>query len=508
MPLPMWKRPGVAYNVGDVVTLYPYEPVRPHGLGQYYSNPLPKDHGYGELRNFVKTDRRHHAKVKITEAIKFGENRKSQIFACQVVEFPSEERPKFYQEPLSIVDPNTKQREPLTRRLVAKAIDYGYFPSSFGGPYSSAQNADGILSRIHAAYAYFRYNKRTGYPHTMPQFYGGWAMKVNGGTDYAGNDHIRLVGLILIEHIHGYSIEELCYRDGGDDGVDTEYLGKLIPSPGPVGFRGNDNQLRHITFDLEKRQLVIQMMLHGLAAGFQIGVEHHHCQPWNVFITMKDGETDLDELRVVFLDHSHTQVWHETKFAEKYGRIYCLQKLPHTPHPFLRCDIDAIPEFHGWWPPAFGDYIEAIPETKNDEWRRYKVFDAWLKKVFGPVAEAPFIRKQLSPYDTKQLDIKQLDPKRPYANKTYSTFELLDYIEETEQAVQAIFRLIDDHPEGERNLEGEKLAKKAIIKGLRPYTISGIRHPTSQYTLPMAYKLSQPTAAAGKTQSLEPHYQA
>ncbi|KAF3805579.1 hypothetical protein GCG54_00005618 [Colletotrichum gloeosporioides] len=399
MPLPVWKRPGVAYNVGDVVTLYPYEPVRPHGLGQYYSNPLPKDHGYGELRNFVRTDRRHHAKVKITEAVKFGENRKSQIFACQVVEFPSEERPKFYQEPLSIVDPNTKQREPVTRRLVAKAIDYGYFPSSFGGPYSNAQNADGILSRIHAAHAYFRYNKRTGYPHTMPQFYGGWAMKVNGGTDYAGNDHIRLVGLILIEHIHGYSIEELCYRDGGDDGVDTEYLGKLIPPPGPVGFLGNDNQLRHITFDLEKRQLVIQMMLHGLAAGFQIGVEHHHCQPWN---------------------------------------------------------------------------------------------------VFGPVAEAPFIRKRLSPYDTKQLDIKQLDPKRPFANKTYSTFELLDYFEETEQAVQAIFRLIDDHPEGERNLEGEKLARKAIIKGLRSYAVNGIQHPTSQYKLPMAYKLSQPTAAAGK----------
>ncbi|KAH9228021.1 hypothetical protein K456DRAFT_892503 [Colletotrichum gloeosporioides 23] len=44
MPLPVWKRSGVAYNVGDVVTLYPYEPVRPHGLGQYYSNPLPKDH--------------------------------------------------------------------------------------------------------------------------------------------------------------------------------------------------------------------------------------------------------------------------------------------------------------------------------------------------------------------------------------------------------------------------------------------------------------------------------
>ncbi|KAH0439414.1 hypothetical protein CcaCcLH18_02891 [Colletotrichum camelliae] len=486
--------------------MYPYEPVRPHGLGQYHSNPLPKDHCYGELRNFVRHDRRYHAKVKITEAIKFGENRKSQIFGCQVVEFPSEERPKFYQEPLSIVDPSTKQRRPLTRRLVAKAIDYGYFPSSFGGPYDNAQNADGILSRIHAAYAYFRYNKRTGYPHTMPQFYGGWAMQVNEGTDYAGNPQTRLVGLILIEYINCYSIEDLCDRNGGDDGVDTEYLGKLIPAPGPVGFLGNDNQRRHIIFDLEKRQLVMQMMLHGLVAGFQIGVEHHHCQPWNVFITMEDGETDLDELRVVFLDHSHTQVWHETKFAEKYGRTYCLQKLPHPPHPFLRCDIDAIPEFYGWWPPAFGEYIEAIPETKSDEWR-YKVFDAWLKKVFGPVAEAPWIRKRLSPYDAKQPDIKQLDPKRPYANKTYSTFELLDYFEETDQAVQAIFQLIEDHPEGERNLEGEELARKAIIKGLRSYTISGKQHPTSQYKLPMAYKLSQPTVAAGKTQSFEPHCQ-
>ncbi|KAJ0386124.1 hypothetical protein COL922a_005034 [Colletotrichum nupharicola] len=156
MSLPVWNRPGVAYNVGDVVTLYPYKPVRPHGLGQYHTNPLPKDRRYGELRNFVRPDSRHLAKVKITEAIKLGVNRKSQIFGCQVVEFPSEERPKFYQEPLSIVDSNTKQRKPVTRRLVAKAIDYGYFASSFGGPYDNTENADGILSRIHAAYAYFR----------------------------------------------------------------------------------------------------------------------------------------------------------------------------------------------------------------------------------------------------------------------------------------------------------------------------------------------------------------
>lgn len=56
MPLPVWNRPGVAYNVGDVVTLYPYEPVRPHGLGQYHTNPLPKDRRYGELRNFVRPE--------------------------------------------------------------------------------------------------------------------------------------------------------------------------------------------------------------------------------------------------------------------------------------------------------------------------------------------------------------------------------------------------------------------------------------------------------------------
>ncbi|KAJ5007745.1 hypothetical protein K4K57_010613 [Colletotrichum sp. SAR 10_99] len=422
-----WISPSEVYAVGKEVTLYPYEPVRPHGMPQYDRNCLPSDLRPGELRDFAKPDKKLEAKIRITEAIRIDQNRYSQIFACEVVAVPRKERPTWYQQSLSQTDKSMKQK-PLTRKLVCKTIDAQFFPSSFGGPYSNSEEADGLLSRIHAAYAYYRGNKKTGYPHTMPQFYGGWAMKVAGGMDEEGRTVSRHVGLVLIEHIDGFSVEDLCIRD--DDDQDW---GTLAPRPGPVRFRTNGNEYKNITFDLKTRQLVMQQAIHGVVQGFQLGVEHHDFGPWNIFVTMRDGYQGLRELRVVILDHNDTQVWYETKYAKKSGRAYCLQKLPHPVHPAERCSAVALEKWRGFWPPT-SDQCSGADADKQ--------FAAWLrhKDVFGPKVEA-----KAPPY--RGIPDENVEPKRsikglkksvvkkPYAQKTYSTFDTLDLIGEREDAI-------------------------------------------------------------------------
>lgn len=320
------------------------------------------------------------------------------------------------------------KQEPLTRKLVCKTIDAQFFPSSFGGPYSNSEEADGLLSRIHAAYAYYRWNKKTGYPHTMPQFYGGWAMKVAGGMDEKGHTVSRHVGLVLIEHIDGFSVEDLCIRD--DDDQDW---GTLAPRPGPVRFRTNGNEYKNITFDLKTRQLVMQQAIHGVVQGFQLGVEHHDFGPWNIFVTMRDGYQGLRELRVVILDHNDTQVWYETKYAKKSGRAYCLQKLPHPVHPAERCSAVALEKWRGFWPPT-SDQCSGADADKQ--------FAAWLrhKDVFGPKVEAKTPPYRGIPDENLQSKrsekhLKKSVVQRPYAQKTYSTFDTLDLIGEREDAI-------------------------------------------------------------------------
>ncbi|KAF4899985.1 hypothetical protein CGCFRS4_v003476 [Colletotrichum fructicola] len=253
------------------------EPVRPYGTPAYHS---PRG-----VRNFdPKADfARTQAKVQIEKIIRVGPERESQISSCKVLEAPVEERPAFYQSPLSLIPKNKDskaRRPPLTRKLVGKVYDNTWLPSCFVNPSPDT----GYFSREHAAYAYYRWNKKTGYPHTMPQFYGGWVAKVKYGTNMTGEPQFKYVGLILIEYIDGRSIEDLCFREDIEEG----YIGELCPYEFSFGISGEGNQIRRVTFDEKNRQLVIQIMLHGICQGFQLGVEHHEISPKNVFVTLKN----------------------------------------------------------------------------------------------------------------------------------------------------------------------------------------------------------------------------
>ncbi|KAF4810749.1 hypothetical protein CGCSCA5_v010418 [Colletotrichum siamense] len=442
-----WSRPDKVYWEGNSMTLYPYEPDRPHGSGEYHRNPLPRDLPYGHIRDFnTKGDfTKTQVEIEIQEIIRRGVNRTSQIFRCSVIKAPEEERPAALQEPLP--PSRDENEEVLPGQLAAKVFDYDYYESDFGGPWGNDEEADGNHCREHAVYAYYRRNGKTGYPHIMPQFYGSWVIKIHSRSDENNQPKFRYVGLILIEYIHGYSVENLCLRDR-----DGDYCSALYPGTLPVGFPNHDGSWLNVTFDVEKRQHVVKEMLHGVVVGMHLGVQHTECEPWNLFVTMRNGLVTLEEPRVVLLDHSYTEVWSLTKYAEAEGDTHCLQKLPYPPHPIERCSIEALDTLEGWWPPT---------QRQHPGFNEEK-FDEWLCKdnVFGPHVEA---KRVLEP------SFRQEKPwKRDY--KKYSTFATLDLIEKIEKDVQTgaasnIIRFVREN--GDISSDGrQEEREKAIAEGI------------------------------------------
>ncbi|KAJ5003363.1 hypothetical protein K4K57_012859 [Colletotrichum sp. SAR 10_99] len=389
------------------MTLYPYEPDRPHGSGQYHFNPLPKDLPEGHIRNFNTNGdyKNTKAKIEIREIIRQGVNRNSQIFRCLVLKPPKEERPAALQEPLPPF--RDEHGGVLPGQLVAKVFDFHYYESDFGGPWPNEQEADGNHCREHAVYAHYRRNGQTGHPHIIPQFYGSWVSKIYCGHDENNQPVFRYVGLILIEYINGYSV-----------------------------------------FDKKTRQYVVKEMLHGVVVGMHLGVEHQECEPWNLFVTMQNGLNTLEQPRVVLLDHSYTQVWSLTKYAKTQGYLQCLQKLPYPPHPTERCSVTALDTFQGWWPP-----------NNYDE----KKFDKWLysEDVFGPHVEAKSVLDSL-------LKQKKL---WPHSYNKYSTFATLDAIEAKEDEVynagivSKILQFVRMHEDLNRDGRGEE-RERAITEGV------------------------------------------
>ncbi|KAH0439425.1 hypothetical protein CcaCcLH18_02902 [Colletotrichum camelliae] len=444
--LATWTRLEEKYSVGKKLTLFPYEPERPYGMRAYH--PPQGVRNFEPEADFTNTK----ARVQIEEIICRGPGRSSQIFSCKVLEAPVEERPAFYQSPLSLIPKNKNsksRRPPLIRKLVGKVYDTCISSIYYASDSDRASKAPGYFSREHAAYAYYRWNKKTGYPHTMPQFYGGWMTKVKDGTNIMGEPKFKYVGLILIEYIDGCSIEDLCSREDIEEG----YIGQLCPYESPVAISGKGYQIRRVTFDEKNRQLVIQIMLHGLVQGFQLGVEHHELSPKNVFVTLKNGTQDLEEIRVVFLDHDDTQ------------------KLPFPTHPRERCSAVALGKFQGWWPPsAEGRSADEVE----------KEFRQWLlsEEVFGPLVEA-----------TDKEDLVKPDKMRPYANKRYSTFDTLDLIGERQDAIQdviipqvlTLLRNLED--KDSLGQEMERAIQRALEKVTLHHTVTGSRHPPSHHKL-------------------------
>ncbi|KAF6807854.1 hypothetical protein CSOJ01_07894, partial [Colletotrichum sojae] len=324
----------------------------PHGTGSYVRIPLRSDLPAGHIRAFDTevdyTDTQ--AKVRIEQVIRFEHGKWSQIARCKLVKPPIDERDTSFYSPLAEVT------EAAADWLVIKAYDYAYYPGSFGAPWENNEEADGRFSREHSAYEYYQSNHRSGYPESMPKFYGG------------------------------------CWQ------------GRAGPT-----------------------KLVIKKMLHAIAIGLHMGVNHRGCDPWNVFITMQTNNKDLQEIRVVFLDHADTEL------------------LRLVAPPFYPADEE---------------------ENRKAEELRVKEFDEWLLSpdVFGPLEEAK------DEWDRLQAEGKPWP--HPYAK--YSITDTLHNMQEEMRA-----RAREKKQKSQEGEEGGLTPDASFNPAAPPFTPAGIFDPNT-----------------------------
>ncbi|KAF6807863.1 hypothetical protein CSOJ01_07903 [Colletotrichum sojae] len=414
--------PAVVYMDDKELELYPFVPGPPtYDTGVHIYEPHVLRVA-GHVRGFDTDETKYSetkARIRIEDNIRVRKG-ETQIFRCTVVDAPREDQPSCCPLTMSLQG-NASEKMPISRSLVAKAFDCEYYawPNTRG---SGDRVAERAFSREFAAYKFYYENNKTGYPHVMPQFYGGWVIKTeNRYRKYVKHDDdhpkFRYVYLLLIEFIEGRSVESLCERE--EDIFDPDWVGYLIPLDLPLSFlRVDDDSVTRILFDKTKRQLVIKQMLYGLVVGKHLGVKHRPVKPSNVFVSLVDGHTD--ELRVVFLGHGETEIWPHTEEGKTEGAPV-VTLLPCPPHPYYYWNDDRLDDFHGWWPPARNNVKEYWEEMKERE----RQFHEWpcSDEVFGPVEEAEDVMAE--------LERTGRDWPHPYPK--LSTSETLDDILETRE---------------------------------------------------------------------------
>ncbi|KAF5522504.1 hypothetical protein CGCA056_v006375 [Colletotrichum aenigma] len=402
--------PTKQYHPGTKLELWPYKPAEPHGRSQYTRNPLPRDLHPGWMRDFDPTTLNNRAEeaavIEIDEMIHGGDNHLAQILACNLVEAPKHQRSP---EELTQL---TNDGKPVKVQIVAEIFDPEFYPGGTGAPYDNDEQADGNLSCADAALGHLFTKGLTGHPHFAPQYYGCWVARIQARQRSTGPVTERFVGVVLREHVIGHSIEALCHRD--------EY-GQLLPFEGCVFFHDSDDaEEGQVRLELEKEvcQDILKQALHGIVCHLHVGVKHEMFEPKNIYLTMRDGDFDLEKPRAVLLGHMLAQVWSKT--TEAQGPLELKQLLEHLaypPHPRLRFGFRAVDDFVGWFPSPPDGWYGNEPATFDSK----KEYEDWIvsEEVFGPLVEAAEVEKGLE--DGAEW---------PYPYGKYSLFKSLDAVKE------------------------------------------------------------------------------
>ncbi|KXH29791.1 hypothetical protein CSIM01_05557 [Colletotrichum simmondsii] len=354
------------YKPTKRLTLTEYQPAAPHGTTKYDWNPPPGP----ELRDFdpdLEVPEHEQVQLEIVEIISGGTNSRAQVLKCKIIKSRAW---KNYHDHAQI-----PSQESI---VVAKVFDHKLWPSDYGAPIKNIELNDGALCRESCAYKHLFRREMTGYPHTIAQYYGTWAVKfvvrnVEGETCY------RTVGLILMEYIDGYSIEDLCDRDEYD---------VLIPDDKqPIIFYQSDGD-HQVTLDInhDVRMEVLRQVLDGAVRHMHIGLMCGAIEPENILITMRHGTEDLKRPRVVELGLSLAQLWSKTRSGKRPGHsVHCHELTPFPPHPMERFSTIALTSLVGWFPQEWADEgMKSQAGARSDN-----QFKAWLIHTFGPLEGNP-----------------------------------------------------------------------------------------------------------------------
>ena len=340
-PPPDAEKPRCPYTTGFTVEITHHTPPPPFGTHWYGIGSWPTDGTWEWLRSVTQTTHVLHyppleskasasnpialrkARLTITNAIAVRDGRGPQLVLCSVA-------PKL--------PGPTKE----TSTVVAKIFDplYYSFRNEIAGdePVDVAFEADGDYSREAAAYQHLKQTNQTG--SFAPDYYGSWTF--NLPICHQGVVRQRPVRLILIEHLQGTCMRELC------------------------------NDLQTLVLNKAYRLGVLAKILDNYMRQEHEGLGQNDLAPRNIILvpTPKDSPGPQPIPRVVLIDYNNAVVYSRT--ADGHDQT----KLPLSPLQWYW--LDTLPQFEGWRPP---------------EWSKEpRSFQEWLLREFGGKNAAKYER--------------------------------------------------------------------------------------------------------------------
>ncbi|KAI8162071.1 hypothetical protein K4K49_006844 [Colletotrichum sp. SAR 10_70] len=287
--------------------------------------------------------------VEVIRLICGGSEGGCQVLLCKVKKVPQREIWTMRHEN---IDESSLYGEPLIVEdlVVVKVFDplfYGDISGTDKGPWKVTIIADGDLSRENASYQHLWKAGRTGSPHLAPQYHGSWTFPLT--TAYPKfKGQTRRVGAIMIEYIHGKSIEDLCYRN-------KHY--HLVPPTGPTYL--DFEKTKQLDLTREVRLKILKSFMKHTVHQLHAGVEHWWPEPENILIsTDEQGKP-----RVVLVDYVSSMI--DTKRKEPYELF---KDYTRPPHPYGQFSIEKLTHFAGWFPPGW----------------RSEHLDTWVLRRFHP----------------------------------------------------------------------------------------------------------------------------
>ncbi|KAI8177557.1 hypothetical protein K4K51_005320 [Colletotrichum sp. SAR 10_75] len=219
-----------------------------------------------------------------------------------------------------------------------------------------------------------------GFPHLAPQYHGCWTVSATSADPkYAGK--VRHVVALALEYVEGRCLSDLFQASGPfRDRFRSSWSNPQEPPT-------------YISADEDTRLSIMEKLMDGLMSEEFADVNHGNFHPSNMIISLKNGQTALEQPRIVQVSYRRSKV--TTLGRDPYkAYLYFAKK----PHPFIRFSMNRLAPFFGWIPPSW--------EGQNLGRDTPLFLHRWLAMTFGPFVDNPTYTYRGSPPADMIVDAK------------------------------------------------------------------------------------------------------
>ncbi|CAI0654963.1 unnamed protein product [Colletotrichum noveboracense] len=364
------------YAVGQQMILRPFPKpcteIAPEPATTMYGCICCEDVGAEYLDNFtpeVRCEDDEMAKLDIVDVISGGLKHSRQYLLCKATNTP---RGTNAYAPI----PAFNDKKQYVVALVQDRVCYGDLFSEEAGQKLFQRSA--VQQRIHE-------RTKTGFGTINPEYYGTWILEtIDDAESLPGRK--RHVGVILMEHLEGQTIEQLCTREWAPK--DEE--GDLIPPSRPILRSAADGSITLLDVtDVKVRNEIVMHIMHGMVTNAHVGAYLTGPVASNFMIVFRRGGELLTKPQAVIINNLCTQM-HIWRNGRKYSHENLYELVEKPLHPFDR-----------FWT---GGDLELLDGWHDLSWRlEYRVkFEAWMLRQFGLMDESEENRRYCTEDDLQE----------------------------------------------------------------------------------------------------------